>query len=109
MKTVLKMKVFQRVQINLASLGFRPKQSAFNKTQLRIFTKVFLTKFSICAYIVYEANTTQEYMHSMYMIICTVLITVSRVSTLFKNAVIFDFIDKVEKTLNGSEPNIYII
>lgn len=103
------MKIFQRVQKNLASLGQRPNQSSFNKIQLWIFVKVFLTQFSLVTYIVRVANTTKEYTSSIFTITGFSFINIARVSTLFKNATIFDFIDITGTTLNGSELNSYVV
>lgn len=103
MKTVLKMKIFQRVQVNLASLGYRRNQSPFNTTQLWISIRFFLNLALLFAYLVCEANTPKEYVDTIFMTTGVFVINIARVSTLFKNAAIFDLIDKLEKILNGSE------
>lgn len=101
------MKIFQRVQTSLASLGHRRNESPFNKTQLRVMVIVVLNLFSICAYIAREPHTVKQYLDSIYMSAVAVLITIARVCILYKNATIFDFIDTVEETVNRSELNSY--
>lgn len=107
MKKKFKLKIFQSVQIRLASLGHRPKQSPFNKIQLRIFVKETLFLFSLCAYIVDGPHTTNEYMLSIYLTVTIFFNNIARVSSLFISALIFDFIDRMEKILNGSELKFY--
>lgn len=102
------MKVFQRVQINLASLGHGPSQNPFNGRQLWIFVKVFLYLFLLCAYLVREPKTPKEYMNSIFITTAAFLVTMARLSTLFMNDTIFDFIDRIEKTINGSKLNFYV-
>lgn len=97
------MKLCQQVRISLALLGFRPNQSPFNKTQLWIFFKISTNLFSLCVYLAREPNTTKEYMDSIFMTTVIFLINVVRASTLFKNDIIFRYIDSVEETLNESE------
>lgn len=97
------MKTFQRVQIHLASLGYRRNQSPFNTTQLWIFIKVFLYQFSLCAYLAREPNAPKEFMASILITAGMSLHIIARVDTLLKNGTIFKFIDTVEKTFNGSE------
>lgn len=100
---VLQIEVFQQVQINLASLGHQSNQSPFNKIQLWIFIRVLLYLFFLCAYLVLEPNTPKEYMNSILITSAAISITIARVSTLFENDTIFDFIDGIGKTINGSE------
>lgn len=97
------MKIFEHVRLNLASLGYRPNQSPFNKTQLWTYIKVFLNLFSLCAYIFRGPSTPKEYVDSIFMTAATILFLIARVSTLFKNDTIFLSIDSIEKTINGSE------
>lgn len=103
------MKAFQQVRMNLASLGFRPNQSPFNKTQLWTYVKVFLSLLLLCLYLVREANTPKEYMDSIFMTAATFFILIGRVSTLLQNATIFDLIDSIEKVITGSELNSFKI
>lgn len=99
------MKILQRVQMNLASLGHPPKQSPFNRTQLWIFAKNFLSLVVLFAYLIREPKTSKEYVVSIYITSSTVLVNIARVSTLLKNETIFQFIDAVKSTLNKSELN----
>lgn len=105
METVPKLKTFQQVQVYLASLGHRPNQSPFNKTQLWIFAKTFLNLFLLFVYLVRESHTPKELMDSMFMLTGVFLIAIIRVSTLFKNETIFMYIDRVEETINESKLN----
>lgn len=102
------MKTFQRLQKDLASLGYRRNGSPFNKTQLWIFVKVFVALTFQCVHVIYESNTIRLYVDSIFMIAATILILMSRVSTLFKNDAIYEFIDSIEKILNGSKLNFYL-
>lgn len=102
------MRVFQRVQIDLASLGHRPNQNPFNKRQIWIFFKVFLYLFLLCAYLFREPKTPKEYMNSIFITTAAFLVTTARLSTLFINDIIFDYIDRIEKTIDGSKFNFYV-
>lgn len=103
METAKKMKIFQQVQMNLASLGYRRNQSPFHKLQLWICAKAVLTVCSLCIYCVREANTNREYIVTIFMIASVLLINISRLSTLFENAAIFNLIDRIENIINGSK------
>lgn len=103
METPEKIKTFQRVQMSLASLGYRPNQSPFNRTHLWTFVKASLTLSSICAYIADGPHTSKEYMDSIYMATVVAVINIARAGTLFKSEAIFDFIERIEKIINGSE------
>lgn len=107
MEPVPKLEIFQRVRKYLASLGYRPNQSPFNKTQLWIFVKVSVCLFLQFAYL-REPYTPKEFMNSMYMLTTVFLIAIIRVDTLFKNAAIFAYLDKIEKTINRSELNFIL-
>lgn len=103
MRTAVKIRTFQRGQMTLASLGHKRNESPFNKAQLWIFVKVLLTLYSHCEYIAREHNTTKKSIYSIFMIAVVCLINVARMSTLFKNATIFNLIDTAEELLNGRE------
>lgn len=102
------MKILQRVQMSLASLGYRPSRSPFNETHLWTFFKASLALSSICAYTVCEAHTSKEYMDSVFMITVVVVINITRAGTICKSEVVFVFIDKLEKIMNGSKLNFYV-
>lgn len=104
----LKMKIFQQVKANLASLGHRPNQSPFNKKQLWIFVKVLLYLILLCAYLVREPSTPKEYMNSIFITTAAFLVSIARLSTLFLNETIFDFIGMTEETINGSQLYSYV-
>lgn len=95
--------------MQLASLGHRLNQSPFNKKQLWTFVKIFLCIFSLSVYFVQKPNTPKEYLVSIFVTTAVVLISIVRVSTLFENANIFNFIDRIESTVNGSELNFYVL
>lgn len=110
METVSKLKTFKRVRAHLASLGYRPNQSPFNRTQLWVFVKTCVSLVLQFAYLVREPYTPKEFMDSMYMLTTVFLMAMVRISTVVKNAAIFAYIDRVEETINGSELNsLYLI
>lgn len=100
---VIKMKIFQNVQKNLAFIGYSENQRPFKNRQL-IFA--FLSAWSIMAQFIYLfciADTQKEFMEALFMTVASILIYISFLSTVLEMKTIFLLIDVVEKLINKSE------
>lgn len=103
MEPMKKMKIFQIVQNDLASIGYRANESPLNNDILSYGFKNI--SFTICGlvYLCRIAETPEEFMDSIFVITVGILVFISFVSTVQKMATIFIFIDETEKFINGSE------
>lgn len=102
------MKVLQIVQENLGAMGFFPNVQQNNRCQFNRKQKISTFQFfyaiaAIALFVIYEARTIEEYMHSILTLIIILGITASYISIIFKNDQIFFGIDFCEKQLNGSK------
>lgn len=97
------MKIFERVQKNLKSIGYLENQDPFNKRQLVIGLMSVLGISSIAVQLFYFADRSEAYMHGILLLTVGILVSVSRVSTVFKTATIFIFIRRFEELITQSE------
>lgn len=100
---VIKMKIYQTVRWNLALIGYKKNLRPFPKRlKWILFVK---STFIIAAYmhLFYVANTTKEFMDSIFVTGMGTLITISHISTIFKMETIFVFMNEIEEVINASE------
>lgn len=102
------MKIFQAVRKNMATMGFVPNQQQNNngkcsEKQLWGILFLLLTTSLIGVYFFHMANSTEEYMSLLFVLIATVGITLALTSLILKNDKIFNTIEMGEKVLIESE------
>lgn len=102
------MKILQKVQKDLALVGFHPNQQqnskkTFGKLQtIEIFLATLCT-IQIGVYFLYVANSTEEYMYSFFALIAGVSLTLTFICLAVKNDKIFNTTDMFEQIINESE------
>lgn len=95
------MKVFKTVQWSLALMGYySSQQHKFSPLQLRRALEALLIIIINFVYLFHVANTNQERIYSIFMIVTIIGIFISFVSTANKTATIFVLIEKTEKIVN---------
>lgn len=99
------MQTFQAVQRGFESLGFSRKLAPFNRIVLRIFAIDFLLIISQLIFLIHEADSSQEYMESIYTITACSCIFVSLATTIFITDKLFTFIDGFDELINESKLN----
>lgn len=104
----MKMKIFQVVQKNLAVLGFIPNQRQHNHWHWNwraIFGVVKCTAdtITIGVYVFTRAESIEEYMDSVFVLTVLISITMSYISIIFRNDILFKMIETGENEANFSE------
>lgn len=97
------MKPFETVLKQLQSMGFIENQPRFNKHQLMLSLKIVLGALMVGANLLYAADTSEEYMNGILAIVTMILILIAYVSTVFKTATIFIFINQFNEIIKQSE------
>lgn len=97
------MKIFETVLKQLESIGFSENQNPFNRRQILLGLQTILGASLICVYLLRIANTFDDYMNCAFFIIKTILVIISQVSTVFKTATIFVFINQFNVVIGQSE------
>lgn len=97
------MKIFQTIQMHLAWYGYEANLLPFNKRHKMVLADVVFSLTVYNVHLFYEANLPQGYLDTIYMIVVTTVITISRISTMLKMKNIFLFIDEIEAILDASE------
>lgn len=103
-----KMKIFQTVQMHLASINYRPNERPFNNGILKQCLKSVLYISCQFVYLFNIADTPKEFMDSIFTTAVGVLVNVSFLSTALKMKTIFIFIDEVESTIETSKFCSYV-
>lgn len=104
------MKILQIIQKNMAVMGFVPNQQQKNnkksseklKQTAGIYVSVLNTSL-IGVYFFHVANSREEYMYSIFALICAVGFFLSHISVIFNNDKIFNTIDMGENVIFESE------
>lgn len=102
------MKILQKVQQNLAMLGFAPNQQPNSNRILgrRQAFGIYFSAMRTClasVYFLHVAHTLGEYMYSFFTLLASSGFTASHISLAIKNDQIFNIIDTFEKLMNESE------
>lgn len=97
------MKIFETVLKQLESNGFKENQCRLNRQQLMLGLKTIVMIATICVNLFYEADAPEEYMSCIFHITISILVFISRISSVFKTATIFIFIKKFNQMINQSE------
>lgn len=102
------MNIFVTVKKNFASIGFIQGKGRFDLERwLRIF-EGFLAIIMQCLYLVFDADTDEEYMDSMFMTTVGIFIYVCFLSVVLKTEMIFITIDEIQQFVNESKFNIHV-
>lgn len=103
----MKMKIYQTTRTCLALFGFQEDLQPFNKRQKLIFLPCVFFHTANLVQLFHVANTTQEYMDSIFLTTVGTLITASHISTIGKMKTIFSVINKIEEGINQSKCIIF--
>lgn len=102
-----KLVVFHKIKKNLAALYFTQNRSESYLLLIgqhwSCFLKSALTLTSLFAYLIWVAATVEQYIYSMYMSTASFFIFVAFASTVFKTAILFNFIGNFEAAINKRE------
>lgn len=85
------MQMYQAVQKSFHSIGLSPKLEAFNQRALCFVAITFLIIISEWIFLVYEADSAEEYMASIYAINTCAGVLLSFTSTIFTKKRLFSF------------------
>lgn len=97
------MKTFVTVSKHLESIGFTEHQKRFNRRQLEFGLNIVLGIILIILNLFYVADTSEEYMNGILIGVVSTLLFIAFVSTAFKTATIFIFINQLNGIINQSE------
>lgn len=100
---VQKLKIFESVKRHLASIDLDEDKPRFHRQQVLHVVKSFLALTLQYLYLVFDANTARDYMNSIFMTVVGVAVATSYWSAIFQMTTIYDFIDRYEKIITGSE------
>lgn len=97
------MKIFRTTQKYMKYGGLMKDRGAFNIIQIWTFSKSITFLIMQVIYLVREADTSREYMDSIFMTSAGILIFISYADIAMQNDVLFHVIDELEKVINESE------
>lgn len=97
------MKLFESVKSKLARIGYNANQRAFNTEQLIFLLKKALVNTLVGVYLFHVANTPKEFLESIFMFTVGILALIANLSTIYKTATIFKFIEYGEELVNERE------
>lgn len=100
------MQTLQAVQKSFDSLGFSPKLKQFNYKISGISVISFLGIILLWIYLLHEADSSQEYMESIYIVTACSGIFLSFASTVFFKEELFSFINSFNELTNESKCRI---
>lgn len=98
------MERFQTIRREIAFLGFIPDHHdyshyPFTKQHLRTHLICSLDFISVCMFAVHIADSSKEYMDSLYIMTATIAISVSYTTVTFKMAKLFAIFEVFERTI----------
>lgn len=100
------MKTFETVLKHLKSIGFEENQHnkvGISKRQWLLSLILFLDIVLTFIDLYYVVDTTEDYMNGILVLTIAILIFIAYLSTAFKTATIFIFINQYDKIINESE------
>lgn len=97
------MRVLQEVLKSYDSIGIDPKLEPFNRKVLRYLAVYFLGMTLLLIYLFHEADTSREYMESIYVVTSCSGILLSAASTIFIREKLFLYIDTLNKRFDESK------
>lgn len=97
------MSILQEVQKSLKAIGFSPKLEPFNHRISSIFVISFSGVISQWIFLIYEADSGQEYMESIYVATACTGVLLSFSNTILSTKKIFLFINSIDEFINESK------
>lgn len=97
------MQLLQEVRNSFDSMGFSPKSDQLSHKFLNNFIINFSGYILLWIYLLRDANSSLQYMESIYMITVCSCIFLSAVSTVFLQDELFLFIDTLNSLFNESK------
>lgn len=94
------MRVLQAVQKSFDRMGFSPKQERFNHLALGILVTNITGTSLQWIFLFRVANSSQEYMESVYFVTATTCIDLSFAHTIFITKKLFSLIDTIDELFN---------
>lgn len=101
------MRIFVTAKIHMASIDLLASKGPFHRNQLLHVVQSFLAIVLQCLYLMYDANTTREYMNSICLTGLGVGVYIAYWSAIFQTTTIYDFADYYETVVNGRK--FYVI
>lgn len=103
------MKVLQEVQKSFESLGLSPKSQRFNYKMLRTFVVALAGTISQWMFFFFEVDSSQEYLESVYIMICCGVAIISYTNIVFIKDELFALLDKIDQIINERMPFLFKI
>lgn len=94
------METLHEVRKNFESMGLSPKLQPFNRGVLRIFILCFLPNILEWIFLTHVADSSEEYMESMYVVTVTNGIVFSFTNTILTTEKIFPFLENIDEFVN---------
>lgn len=102
------MKAFETVQWSLTLMGYSSQERGISRQQIKHGFEAILIIILHFIYLFRVANTTEEYVHSIFMLVVIIGLFISFVSTAIKTVTIFDSFKRVEKIFNKGKVNVLL-
>lgn len=99
------MQVLQEAQKSLESMGFSQLEP-FNHRNLNILSLTIPGFISLLMHLIHEANSTREYMESIFLFTVCAGIYISFASTILITKQLFWYIEDLNEFINESELNL---
>lgn len=100
---LITMQVFQETQKSFKWMGFDSKLKPFNRRISSILVFTFTCVLLLWIFLIYEADTDQEYMESIYCVSVGSGVFLSLASSTFITKKLYSFIDGIQGNFNESE------
>lgn len=97
------MRVLQVVQKSFDSIGFDPKLKPFNRIILSMMAIHLLNTFSLWIFLLLGANSSHEFMESIYITSCYSGIFLSAANVIFTREELFSVINMTDGIFNESK------
>lgn len=104
------MQTLREVQKSFNSLGFSRDQGPLNYRNLSILVSTFLGIVLLWMFIIYEADSAQKYMKSIYVATAATGTFLSFASTIFVTKKLFSLINSIDEfSTEGKSKSIQIV
>lgn len=103
LNSIAAMKVLQAVKANFVSMGFNPELEQFNYILLKNIVMCASGTAAMWIFLLYEAESSQEFMESAYFVATCSGIGLSAISMIFLTTELFSFFDHFDEIANQSE------
>lgn len=97
------MKTLQLMRYLFALMGFSSSKSLWNREFLIGYTTAALTIPSFLMFLFRVADSTQEFIDSIYITAVAIAISVAFLNTVYKRSKLIVLFDEIEENVNNSE------